>query len=127
MVVSINARACGYFGDRIQVTKMAVTRNIEFDSGTKFSTPKLLSIGFTLNSTSLQPGSYIFESQRSLRTTIIFCEKTDDVFLGMTVCWYVRSPTNSSSTFATHVHHKIKCSITERPSVETTKIIHCLQ
>ena len=32
MVVSINARACGYFGDRIQVTKMAVTRNIEFDS-----------------------------------------------------------------------------------------------
>ena len=39
-----------------------VTRNIEFDSSTKFSIPKLLSIGFTLNSMSLQPGSYIFES-----------------------------------------------------------------
>ena len=60
MVVSINARACGYFGDRIQVTKISVTRNIEFDSSTKFSIPNLLSIGFTLNSTSLQPGSYIF-------------------------------------------------------------------
>ena len=59
MVVSINARASGYFGDHIQVTKMAVTRNFEFDSSTKFSIPKLLSVGFTLNSTSLQPGSYI--------------------------------------------------------------------
>ena len=97
-----NARACGYSGDRIQVTKIAVTINIVFDSSTKFSILKLLSIGFTLNSTSLQPGSYIFESQRSLRTTIIFRENTDDVLFGMTFCWYVRSPINSSSTFATY-------------------------
>ena len=93
MVVSINARACGYFGDRIQVTKMAVTRNIETVAQNSV---------FTLNSMSLQPGSYFFESQRLLCTTVIFRENTDDVLSGMTVCWYVRSPINLSSTFTTH-------------------------